>query len=135
MPMHDVNQISSSVGTLKCFIKAEVLTGLNFSDTVHQLQIQTLGFLTIFPPLTGGLGLLLSHQHLSTGTFTCTLSKDVPIKPPSFCIFHLGILPNLPDIPRSFPTSLCSLPVSHSRLTTVSQGSALEQPKLLLFFA
>lgn len=31
------------------------------------------------------------------------------------------------------PTSLCSLPVPHSRHTTVSQGSKPEGPKLLLF--
>lgn len=33
----------------------------------------------------------------------------------------------------SFPTSICSLPVSHNKPTTVSQGSVLKKPKLLLF--
>lgn len=34
-PLPDGNQISSSAGTLKCLIKPEVLTGLNYSDTLR----------------------------------------------------------------------------------------------------
>lgn len=109
----------------------------HYTNSIHA---HTLGFLFChnFPTFNRWTEIALSSpalvccQPLSQGKKTGWLIFHIllHISPPCLQGSHPLWAP---ATPRSFPTSLCSLPVFHSRPTAVSQGSALAEPKLLLF--
>lgn len=120
------NPPSPEGGSSVCILNTK---GCNYSHTLTHPTHTPLGFYfhTVFSPSTGGacsLLLYLSAANYSHRKKVALLSPTPPPPSPT-------PTPRVPATPRSFPTS--SLPVSHSRFTAVSQGSALGEPKLLLF--
>lgn len=78
------------------------------------------------------------NRWTELSSYTCLLSslpRTIPLFPSIFNQSYSKALTHSDPQPASgsFPTSICSLPVSHNKPTAVSQGSALKKPKLLLF--
>lgn len=130
MSILDLNQITSSVGTLKCIIKPEVLTGHNYSNTLtnsHNTHTRGFFFSHNFSTFNRWTELVLSP-------YTCLLSTKktwlaYPPFSPSYSSLPPGISPALsPSHPHIFshlPLLPASLPQqAHHCEPGVSAGGA-----------